>query len=311
MGNSTRRRPPKPIRKPALQRVECLDQGKRRKQEHGGRQRCSAAKCSPAGRDDEQRSKCRRPDEKKRVIGDASPRSRSEIRRRMRPSATSHTASPMSVPRVDFPTTATTSGSADTSSALRRPKLPPTPIRAPTATAQPTAARGRRLWRPTGLVRPGRPTLCGESHRSIFALEILHRARNFRLANGTVSWWPSTGTGSAVTPNFFDSIGILWRRKILILLIVLVAVGATAGIDKSRTKEYQSTVTLYFLAQGVNTSSGASTALTAQQLATDVELVQSTPVQAAASKTLGGARAPSVSLPSWYDASSGSDRPVH
>ena len=90
-----------------------------------------------------------------------------------------------------------------------------------------------------------------------------------------------------MTPNFFDSIAILWRRKILILLIVLVAVAATAGIDRSRTKEYQSTVTLYFLAQGVNTNSGASTALTAQQLATDVELVQSAPVQAAASKTLG------------------------
>jgi capsular exopolysaccharide synthesis family protein len=110
--------------------------------------------------------------------------------------------------------------------------------------------------------------------------------------NGVV---PGTGKGSAATPNFFDSVGVLWRRKLLIVLILLVAVAATAGIDKTRIKQYQSTVTLYFLAQGVNANSGASTSLDAQQLATDVELVQSAPVQAAVSKALG-APAPSVSV---------------
>jgi len=104
-----------------------------------------------------------------------------------------------------------------------------------------------------------------------------------------------TGTGSPVTPSFFDSLGVLWRRKLLILLVLLVAVGATAGIDKSRTKQYQSTATLYFHAQGVSPSSGASTALSTQQLATDLELVQSAPVQAAASKVLG-APVPAVSV---------------
>ena len=98
-----------------------------------------------------------------------------------------------------------------------------------------------------------------------------------------------------MTPSFFDSVGVLWRRKLLIILVLLVAVGATFGIDKSRTKQYQSTATLYFLAQGVSASSGASTALSAQQLATDVELVQSAPVQNAVSKTLG-VPAPPVSV---------------
>jgi polysaccharide biosynthesis transport protein len=98
-----------------------------------------------------------------------------------------------------------------------------------------------------------------------------------------------------VTPSFFDSVGVLWRRKLLIILVLLVAVGATFGIDKSRTKQYQSTATLYFLAQGVSASSGASTELSAQQLATDVELVQSAPVQKAVSNTLG-VPAPPVSV---------------
>ena len=104
-----------------------------------------------------------------------------------------------------------------------------------------------------------------------------------------------TGTGPPVTPSIFDSVRVLWRRKLLIVLVLLVAVGATVGIDKHRTKQYQSTATLYFLAQGVSTGSGASTALSAQQLATDVELVQSTPVQIAVSKTLG-VPAPPVSV---------------
>ncbi len=90
-----------------------------------------------------------------------------------------------------------------------------------------------------------------------------------------------------MTPSFFDSVGVLWRRKLLIVLVLVVVVGATFGIDKARTKRYQSTATLYFLAQGVNAASGASTALSPQQLATDVELVESAPVQNAVSKTLG------------------------
>ena len=120
-----------------------------------------------------------------------------------------------------------------------------------------------------------------------------------------------TGMGSPATPNFFDSVGVLWRRKLLILLVLLVAVGATVGIDKSRTKQYQSTATLYFLAQGVSAGSGASTALSAQQLATDVELVQSAPVQKAVSKIPGRACTACFRLPRRHHADSGLDRPVH
>jgi capsular exopolysaccharide synthesis family protein len=68
------------------------------------------------------------------------------------------------------------------------------------------------------------------------------------------------------------------------------------AFDKSRTKQYQSTASLLFLAQGVNTSSsGGSTSVSAQQLATDVELVQSAPVRTTATKFLGMS-APPVSV---------------
>jgi succinoglycan biosynthesis transport protein ExoP len=103
----------------------------------------------------------------------------------------------------------------------------------------------------------------------------------------------ASGMGPPATPNFFDSVRVLWRRKLLIILVLLVAVAATVGFDKSRTKHYQSTATLYFLAQGVNAGSGSSSSLSTQQLATDEELVQSTPVQKVASKILGVA-APAV-----------------
>ena len=122
---------------------------------------------------------------------------------------------------------------------------------------------------------------------------------------------PGAGTGSPATPTFFDSVAVLWRRKLLILLVVLVAVAATAGIDKHRTKQYQSTATLYFLAQGVRSNSGASTSLTAQQLATDVELVQSAPVKAAVSKALGTPHASGIGYPSRHDSGSRPDRPDH
>jgi succinoglycan biosynthesis transport protein ExoP len=95
-----------------------------------------------------------------------------------------------------------------------------------------------------------------------------------------------TGTGAPQIPNFLDSARTLWRRKLLILLVLVVAVGATAGLDRTRHKQYQSTASIYFLAQGVNSSAGSSSGLSTQQLDTDVALVQSTPVRVAASKIL-------------------------
>ncbi|HVA09726.1 MAG TPA: polysaccharide biosynthesis tyrosine autokinase [Acidimicrobiales bacterium] len=96
-----------------------------------------------------------------------------------------------------------------------------------------------------------------------------------------------TGTGSPQLPNFLDSARTLWRRKLLILLVLVVAVAATFGLDRTRHKEYQSTASVYFLAQGVNSTAVDATSLSTQQLSTDVALVQSTPVRVAASKILG------------------------
>ena len=103
------------------------------------------------------------------------------IRRRIRPSAISHTARPMSVPRVDLPTTAMTSGSADTSSAPRTPKLLPTPINASDDDG-PTHRRDRKKAMTSNRSERARAagTQC-QSHSSIFAPSIL--IRDIQISN--------------------------------------------------------------------------------------------------------------------------------
>ena len=120
-----------------------------------------------------------------------------------------------------------------------------------------------------------------------------------------------TGTGSPVTPSFFDSVGVLWRRKLLIILVLLVAVGATFGIDKSRTKQYQSTATLYFLAQGVNAELGRlhGTQCTAARNRRRAGSERAGPERR--EQDPGRARTACFGLPCRHHADSGLDRPVH
>ncbi len=87
--------------------------------------------------------------------------------------------------------------------------------------------------------------------------------------------------------NLLDYLAILWRRKFIILLTVVVAVAAGIGVDLARTREYSSTAQLLFLAQGTSGTSGSTnSSLTTTQLSTDVQLVQSAKVQAKAAQLL-------------------------
>jgi len=88
--------------------------------------------------------------------------------------------------------------------------------------------------------------------------------------------------------NVLDYVAILWRRKVIILITVVVALAAGIGVDAVRTREYSSTAQLLFLPQGLATgSTTAATSLTPTQLATDAQLVQSAKVRGKATQLLG------------------------
>ena len=136
IGSSTKRRPPKPIRRPPCSGLKAST---RASTESMSTEDASGVLLRKAPRPAEMMNKA------PSVAGPTRRRGSSEtvppvplgIRRRIRPSAISHTARPMSVPRVDLPTTAMTRGSAETNSAPRTPKLLPTPISAPTRRPNP------------------------------------------------------------------------------------------------------------------------------------------------------------------------------
>ncbi len=92
--------------------------------------------------------------------------------------------------------------------------------------------------------------------------------------------------------SLLDIWAILRRRKYVVLLTLVVGVAAAVGIVVLQTPQYTSTTQLLFLAQNSSTGSGASnpsSALSSGQLATDIQLIQSSPVKAEAMKLLGRA----------------------
>ena len=95
-----------------------------------------------------------------------------------------------------------------------------------------------------------------------------------------------------------DIWAILRRRKYVVLLTLVVGVAAAVGIVVLQTPQYTSTAQLLFLAQNSSTLSGASNSsggLTAGQLATDIQIIQGSPVKSEAAKLLGRA-APTVTV---------------
>src|SRR6202035_365976 len=94
----------------------------------------------------------------------------------------------------------------------------------------------------------------------------------------------TTGEGSAER-GLLDYLRILWRHKLLIALTVIVTTGAAVGLDHFRTRTYQGTAELLFTVQGALGPSSTSN-LSPADVATDIELIGSAPVQAAVAKML-------------------------
>ncbi len=103
----------------------------------------------------------------------------------------------------------------------------------------------------------------------------------------------ATSQGSAER-GLIDYLRILWRHKLVIALTVIVTTGAAVGLDHVRHRTYQGTAEVLFTPQGTSGASGASasTDLSPADVATDIELVQSAPVEAAVAKTLHTAAPP-------------------
>lgn len=96
--------------------------------------------------------------------------------------------------------------------------------------------------------------------------------------------------------SLLDLWGILRRRKYVVFLTFAVGVAAAVGIVVLQTPQYTSTAQLLFLAQSTGSgSSSSSGGLSTGQLATDIQLMQSSSVKAAAAKLLGQG-APSVKV---------------
>ncbi len=94
--------------------------------------------------------------------------------------------------------------------------------------------------------------------------------------------------------NFLDYIDILFRRKILIVVLVVVAVAASLSLDTFRAKSYGANATMQLVSQNV-AEGGSTVELSPTDIATDIQLVQSSGVEAIVAKYLGQA-APPVSV---------------
>ena len=92
--------------------------------------------------------------------------------------------------------------------------------------------------------------------------------------------------------SLLDYVRAIWRHKLIVVLTLVVALGAVLGLDSRRHKVYEGTAQLLFTAQGVT---GTTASLSTDALATDLELVESAPVQALVAKDLH-APAPAVSV---------------
>ena len=101
-----------------------------------------------------------------------------------------------------------------------------------------------------------------------------------------------TDNQGSAEPGLLDYLRILWRHKVVIALTMAVATAAAVALDEARTPTYQGTAQILFTFQGTSGST-PSAGLSAADVATDIELIQSAPVQAAVAKTLHSA-APTV-----------------
>lgn len=87
-------------------------------------------------------------------------------------------------------------------------------------------------------------------------------------------------------PGLLDYARVLWRRKLTVLLVIVVAVAVTVGFDSVRTKKYSGTARLLFVSQAYAGTTGGVTPLSPTDIATDIGLVQSATVRAIVAKSL-------------------------
>ncbi|HEY3941389.1 MAG TPA: polysaccharide biosynthesis tyrosine autokinase [Acidimicrobiales bacterium] len=101
-------------------------------------------------------------------------------------------------------------------------------------------------------------------------------------------------SSEAAEPGLVDYLRILWRHKFLIVLTVVVATGTVVGLDRARTPVYQGTAQLLLTPQA-STGSSSPADLSPTGIATDIQLVSSSPVRAAVTRLLH-APAPAVAV---------------
>ena len=111
-----------------------------------------------------------------------------------------------------------------------------------------------------------------------------------RATNGERTIGQGSANHDSPERSLLDYLRILWRHKLVIALTVLVATGAAVGLDRVRHRTYEGTADVLFTVQGA--SGPASSNLSPAAVATDIELIQSSPVEAAVAKKLHRAAPP-------------------
>ena len=86
--------------------------------------------------------------------------------------------------------------------------------------------------------------------------------------------------------SLLNYVELLWRRKFLIIIVVIVAVGLALAIDTARPKIYGATASMQLVSQNV-VQGGGTVALSPTDIATDIQLVQSAAVKAIVTASLG------------------------
>lgn len=79
---------------------------------------------------------------------------------------------------------------------------------------------------------------------------------------------------------------VLWRRKLMIILIVVIPMVLMVAIDTVRTREYAATASMQLVSQNVTQGNG-TVPLQPTDIATDIQLVQSAAVKALVASGLG------------------------
>ena len=86
--------------------------------------------------------------------------------------------------------------------------------------------------------------------------------------------------------DLFDYWKIVWNRKLLVIVAIAVFVGAAVGLDSVRSKQYSATSNLLFVSQTYG-SGGTLVALTPQDIATQIQIVNGASVLGLATLALG------------------------